>query len=48
MSLYQIFSLAKIIIGLAILLSLYMLIDPFADPLIALSGSMIGFFLLAW
>ncbi len=48
MSLYHIFSLIKISIAILILLSLYFTIDPYADPLIALSWGMVGFFLLAW
>lgn len=47
MSLYHIFSLIKLIVGFIILLSLYFLIDPFADPLIAISGIMLWLFLLA-
>lgn len=48
MSLYHIFSLIKMSVAILILLSLYFTIDPYADPLIALSGGMVGFFLLAW
>lgn len=48
MSLYHIFSLIKIVAALAILISLYLTIDPYADPLVALTGLMIGFFLLGW
>lgn len=48
LSLYHIFSLIKILVSLIILISLYITIDPYADPLVALSGGMIGFFLLAW
>jgi hypothetical protein len=48
MSLYHIFSLIKMSVAVLILLSLYFTIDPYADPLIALSWGMVGFFLLAW
>lgn len=48
LSLYHIFSIIKILIALIILISLYITIDPYADPLVALSWWMIGFFLLAW
>ncbi|AKH33191.1 hypothetical protein XF24_00868 [candidate division SR1 bacterium Aalborg_AAW-1] len=48
MSLYHYFAGGKIAVGIIILLSLYILIDPFSDPLIALSGIMIGVFLIAW
>lgn len=48
MSLYHIFSLIKIGVALLILLSLYFTINPYEDPLIALSGWIIWFFLLAW
>ena len=48
MSLYHIFSLIKIIVALIILVALYFTIDPYVDPLIALSGGMVGLFLLAW
>lgn len=40
--------MVKIVIGLGILISLYLLINPFTDPIIALSGIMIGMFLLTW
>lgn len=48
LSLYHIFSLIKIAVSLIILISLYVTIDPYSDPLVALAGGMIGFFLLAW
>jgi len=48
MSLYHIFSLIKISAAILILLSLYFTIDPYTDPLIAVSWGMVGFFLLAW
>ena len=48
MSLYHIFSLIKMSAAIITLLSLYFTIDPYADPLIALSWGMVGFFLLAW
>jgi hypothetical protein len=44
---YQILSLIKIIIGLIICISLYFTIDPYADPIIALGGGMIGIFILS-
>lgn len=43
---YHILSLSKIIIGLTILLSLYMTINPYSDPLVALGGGMIGVFIM--
>lgn len=48
MSLYHTFSLIKISAAIIILLSLYFTIDPYADPLIAISWGMVWFFLLAW
>lgn len=43
---YHILSLAKILIWLTICISLYFTIDPYADPLVALGGGMVGIFLL--
>lgn len=48
MSHYHMFSLGKIGIGLVTLLLLYFMINPYEDPVIALSGGLIGFFLLSW
>jgi hypothetical protein len=48
MSLYHTFSFIKIGVALTILWSLYFTINPYEDPLIALSWWIIGFFLLAW
>lgn len=48
MSLYHTFSFIKVSAAIIILLSLYFTIDPYADPLIAISWGMVWFFLLAW
>lgn len=47
MSLYHIFSLTKMAVAIMILLLLYFTIDPYSDPLIAISWGMVWFFLLA-
>ena len=44
---YTYISGAKIIIWLIICISIYMTIDPYADPLIALGGGMVGLFILS-
>ncbi len=45
---YHILSLIKIIVWLIVCSSLFVTIDPYRDPLIAIIGAMIGVFLVAW
>lgn len=48
MSIYRLFSLLKLSIWIIVLISLYLLINPFSDPIIALSWVLLGVFLIAW
>ena len=45
---YHLVSGLKALIGLIILLSLYILIDPSKDTAVALGGAMVGVFLMVW
>ncbi len=45
---YHLVSGLKVIVGLIILFSLYLLIDPSKDTAVALGGAMVGIFLVVW